>query len=364
MANTSIERATATRAFARRALAAILAAAAIPGILVPVPRADAAAAAAAAAAAQGVGARWLDEIIQGVVAEAKASARAGDAGASAAARGTGKLLVREADESLSAIARRAEGVAPAAARSGDRPSEAILEQRFRELTRNDARAAEVFGSLAPAEKRLVVEMGETARRVAARFPDNADELVRGLGTEGLAAVRVWGDDVAEVLAREGNQAVNVLRKTGRPGWNVYVGTVLPHKGKLAAAGVLAVFLANPEAFVDTAGNLTEYAAREFARAGIALAGAVAGGAARGVEGAIGEALAASGWNAAWARPLGVAAALAVIVVAALVLLGMPLRTLAAPLRWTAAAARGAANLLRRKTRPTPANETPAKGIEA
>ena len=47
--------------------------------------------------------------------------------------------------------------------------------------------------------------------------------------------------------------------------------VLPHKKKLAAAGVLAAFLADPDKFVDYAGQATEYAVREFARAGIQLA---------------------------------------------------------------------------------------------
>ena len=47
--------------------------------------------------------------------------------------------------------------------------------------------------------------------------------------------------------------------------------------------MLAAFLANPEKFVDYAGQATEYAVREFAKAGIQLASAVGGGAARGLE---------------------------------------------------------------------------------
>ena len=119
-------------------------------------------------------------------------------------------------------------------------------------------------------------------------------MVRRLGPEGLTAVRVFGDDVAEVLVKEGPESLGVLRKTGRGGWSFFTKQVLPHKKKLAAAGVLAAFLANPEKFVDYAGQATEFAVREFAKAGIQLASAVGGGAARGLETSIGQTLAAYG----------------------------------------------------------------------
>ena len=115
-------------------------------------------------------------------------------------------------------------------------------------------------------------MGETAQLLARRYPGEAETMVRRLGTEGLSAVRVFGDDVAEVLVKEGPESLGVLRKTGRGGWSFFTHEVLPHKKKLAAAGVLAAFLANPDKFVDYAGQATEYAVREFARAGIQLAG--------------------------------------------------------------------------------------------
>ena len=67
--------------------------------------------------------------------------------------------------------------------------------------------------------------------------------------------------------------------------------VLPHKKKLAAAGVLAAFMANPEKFVDYAGRATEFAVQEFAKAGIQLVSAISGGAARGLETTIGQTLA-------------------------------------------------------------------------
>src|SRR4029077_16390739 len=135
------------------------------------------------------------------------------------------------------------------------------------------------------EKRLVVEMGETAQQLARRYPREAETMVRRLGPDGLTAVRVFGDDVAEVLVKEGPESLGVLRKAGRGGWSFFTTQVLPHKKKLAAAGVLAAFLANPDKFVDYAGQATEYAVREFAKAGVQLAGAGGGGRGRRRRGA-------------------------------------------------------------------------------
>jgi hypothetical protein len=101
--------------------------------------------------------------------------------------------------------------------------------------------------------------------------------------------------------------------------------------------VLAAFLANPDKFVDYAGKATDYAVREFARAGLQLAGAVGGGAARGLESAISRSLANHGLDYAVLRYAGIALAGLVIVLATMVLLGMPvawmLRPLALPFRW-------------------------------
>ncbi len=196
---------------------------------------------------------------------------------------------------------------------------------------HDPEAVRAFSNLAPAEKRVVVELGETAQDLARRYPGpgQAEELIRNLGTEGLAAVRVYGDDVAEVVVKEGPSSLNVLRKTGRSGWSFFTREVLPHKKKLAAAGVLALFLANPERFVDSAGRVTEYAVGQFGKAGIALAGAVGAGAARGFE----AALASHGLDPAIWRPVAIAVSGIVVVIATLVLLGLPVRTLVRPLFW-------------------------------
>jgi len=275
---------------------------------------------------------WLDEVVQEVVLEAKAGGRAAAQGEPTAARSMGRLFAHEADEGLEIVAKRSEDLARAGRRV-EQPSEALLRTKFARLLPHDSDAARTFSTLAPAEKRLVVEMGETAQRLARRYPDQAEAMIRRLGTEGLSAVRVYGDDVAEVLAKEGPESLGVLRKTGRGGWNFFTETVLPNKKKLMAAGVLGAFLANPDQFVDYAGRATEYAVREFSKAGVQLASAMSGGAARGLESSIGQALATYGLDAPWFRRLGMGAAVLVVILAGMVILGLPIRWMFRPFTW-------------------------------
>ena len=188
-------------------------------------------------------------------------------------------------------------------------------------------------ALKPAEKRLVVELGETAQILARRYPHEAETMVRRLGPEGLTAVRVFGDDVAEVLVKEGPESLGVLRKTGRGGWSFFTHQVLPHKKKLAAAGVLTAFMVDPEKFVDFAGKATEYAVSEFGRAGIQLASAVGGGAARGLETSIGQTLAAYGLNFPAFRYLGMGLAGLAVLLSFMVVIGMPIRWMFRPFGW-------------------------------
>ena len=240
---------------------------------------------------------WLDDLVQDVILEAKAGGkglvRGGD-GARTEIRSVGRLFVtHEADETLEQLVRRSDELARAGRRV-EQPAEALLQARFSRLLKQDAQTLRVFEALKPAEKRLVVELGETAQILARRYPHEAETMVRRLGPEGLTAVRVFGDDVAEVLVKEGPESLGILRKTGRGGWSFFTNQVLPHKKKLAAAGILAAFMVNPEKFVDYAGQATEFAVREFARAGVQLASAVGGGAARGLETTIGNTLAAYG----------------------------------------------------------------------
>jgi hypothetical protein len=281
----------------------------------------------------------MDEVVQQVVREAKAEGKVAARVEESTARGAGRLFVREADQGLETLARRSDDLARTARRI-DQPAEALLEARFARLVRAEPEAARTFRSLAPAEKRLVVEMGETAQRLARRYPGQAETMIRRLGVEGMTAVRVYGDDVAQVAAKEGPESINVLRKTGRGGWAFFTGTVLPHKKKLAAAGVLALFLVNPDRFVDSAGRITEYAAEQFAKAGIQLAGAVGGGASRGLESAVEQALAAHGIDSVLARRVGMGLALVVIFLATMVLLGLPIGWILRPLSWPLRLVRG------------------------
>jgi hypothetical protein len=276
---------------------------------------------------------WLDDVVQEVVLEAKATGKAAARGGDgASAKVVGRLFVHEADEGLEALARRYDDLARVGRRM-DEPAEALLETRFTRLMRPEPEMTRSFKALKPAEKRFVLEMGETAQRLARRYPGEAETMIRRLGTEGLSAVRLYGDDVAEVLVKEGPESVGILRKTGRGGWNFFTGTVLPHKKKLIAAGVFAAFLANPDKFVDYAGQATEYAVREFARAGIQLAGAVSGGASRGLDRAITDTLATYGINSALARYVGMGLAGLVVFGALAVLVGLPLAWMLRPFRW-------------------------------
>jgi hypothetical protein len=275
---------------------------------------------------------WMDEVVQQAVREARTEGRAAARLEETTARGAGRLFVREADQGLETLARRSDDLARTARRI-DEPAEALLEARFARLVRAEPEAARTFRSLAPAEKRLVVEMGETAQLLARRYPGQAETMIRRLGVEGMTAVRVYGDDVAEVIAKEGPESVNVLRKTGRGGWKFFTETVLTHKKKLAAAGVLALFLANPDRFVDSAGRITEYAVAQFSKAGIQLAGAIGGGATRGLESAVAQSLAAHGIDSVLARRAGMGLALVVIFLATMVLLGLPIGWILRPLSW-------------------------------
>jgi hypothetical protein len=279
---------------------------------------------------------WLDDLVQDVIVEARASGkglvRGGDGARTEVARAGRLFLARDADEGLEHLVRRADELAHAGRRV-EQPAEALLQARFSRLIKQDPQTLRTFAALEPAERRLVVELGETARELARRYPREAETMVRRLGPEGLTAVRVFGDDVAEVLVKEGPESLSVLRKAGRGGWSFFTGQVLPHKKKLAAAGVLAVFMANPEKFVDYAGQATEFAVHEFAKAGIQLASAVTGGAARGLDRSIASTLAAYGLDFPALRYLGMGLAGLVVLLSFMVIVGLPIRWMFRPFGW-------------------------------
>ncbi|MFO0887836.1 MAG: hypothetical protein U0790_01690 [Isosphaeraceae bacterium] len=187
-----------------------------------------------------------------------------------------------------------------AGRRIEQPSRHCSSQ-FSRLLGRDPQAVRSFSALQPAESAW---WSSSARPPGGSpsYPEQAETMVRQLGPEGLTAMRVYGDDVAEVLVKEGPRPQRAPQdRQGR--LELLHPQVLPHKKKLAAA-VLAAFLADPDRFVDYAGQATEFAVREFARAGISLAAAAGGGVAQGLESSIGEALASRGLNQPFFRYLG------------------------------------------------------------
>jgi hypothetical protein len=276
---------------------------------------------------------WLDDVVHEVILETKAGGKRlihGGDGARAEFRSASRLFLgHNADETLEHLVRRSDELARAGRRV-EQPAEALLQARFSRLLKQDQETLRVFQALEPAEKRLVVELGETAQLLAKRFPREAETMVRQLGLEGLSAVRVFGDDIAETLVKEGPESLSVLRKAGRGGWSFFTRHVLPNKKKLAAAGILAAFLANPEKFVDYAGQATEFAVREFAKAGIQLASAVSGGAARGLDASIGQTLARYGFDNTLFRSIGMGVAGLIAVLSLLVIVGLPVSWILRP----------------------------------
>jgi hypothetical protein len=285
-------------------------------------------AAASTSAQAGVKVGWLDDVVKQVVRETEAG---GKSAVKTEAR-AGKLFAKDAEAGLETLVKRSDDFARSARRI-DAPAEAVLNARFARVVQGDAELARTFSNLAPAEKRVVVEMGETAQRLARRYPGQAEPMIRKLGVDGLTAVKVYGDDVAEVIAKEGPASVGILRKTGRGGWKFFTETVLPNKKKLAAAGILAAFLANPEQFVDTAGRATQYAVEQFSKAGIQLASAMGAGAVHGLETALGDQLSAYGLNNLVLRRLGMILAGLVVFGATMVILGVPVRWMLKPVTW-------------------------------
>jgi hypothetical protein len=286
---------------------------------------------------------WLDDVVREVITEARTGTRGlvKEGGAARVElRSAGRLFVRhDTEEGLEQLVKHSDELARAGRRI-EPVSESLLQSRFSRLLGHDPQALRSFAALKPAEKRLVVEMGEAASKLAQRYPKEAEAMVRQLGPEGLTAVRVFGDDVAEVMAKEGPETLNVLRKTGKGGWQFFTHQVLPHKKKLLAAGVLAAFLADPDRFVDYAGQATQFAVREFAKAGVSLAAAAGSGAAEGLESSIGQMLSDHGLDQPSFRYLGMGCAALVVVGSVFVILGLPIRLLLSPVTWPIRLLRG------------------------
>jgi hypothetical protein len=197
--------------------------------------------------------------------------------------------------------------------------EAGLLGRFGRLPGTNQALEAEFRLLPLAERRAVVELGESAQQIFRLYPpDEALALVQHLDAAGLAQARTYGDFVVdgahwlqsgEVLesladrklsAEEAAAVAKTLglrslpetipaekttqlwkaavRKSGEGVGRFWREYIVPHKGKWLAAGLLASYLAMPEKFHDALGNLTEYGTRKLTE----LGASVALGAGRGV----------------------------------------------------------------------------------
>jgi hypothetical protein len=189
----------------------------------------------------------------------------------------------------------------------------------------------------PAQRAAII-LAEGGRGVADKIPDlaaRAKFLERG-GAETVAAIGLGGDEVAQAALRL-DAALQAGRVSGAPGfrpamltdfgelmvrrgeagprfWKRYVA---PHWKQWLAGGAMTALLVNPDAFVDTAGDLTDEGFRilgemlgEAAALTIRGAGQVAGTIAQNATEAVWETF-FSGWK-------GVAATVGVLAVLLLV----------------------------------------------
>jgi hypothetical protein len=155
-------------------------------------------------------------------------------------------------------------------------SEAEVLRRFERFENVDDALRKEFREL-PLQKRvLVVELGETSRKILGSHP-NAEEVIRKLDGDGLLQARTYGDFVADGVELMGPEYKCVIRKTGSGAAEFYSKYLKPHYKELAAAGLASAYLIAPERFHDAAGHLTESAARELTRLGIEVGGAASRG---------------------------------------------------------------------------------------
>jgi hypothetical protein len=267
----------------------------------------------------------LEGLVRAVMEDSRAEAKAG-----AKIAGEAHLL-RGGEELFENAARQHELMLRTAGRMAELDERAIAKRLAKLAVPANSEAVRALEALSVPERHFVVEAAETAGALCRKYPGQATSMIRQLGPEGLSYVRVYGDDVAQIVLKEGPESLGVLRKGGRAAWGFFKEDVLPHKKKLIAAGVLAAFLANPDQFVDMAGRATDYAVREFARAGVELASVVPGAVSQGVHAGVSSTLDRWGLNYGPVRWTAFSLALLIAAAAGLRLIGRPLRTLALPL---------------------------------
>ena len=250
---------------------------------------------------------WLDEIVQEVVLEAKAGGRVA-AGAEATATRSGGAAVRPRGR------RGAGDRGPAVRRPG--PGRPAGRPALRGPAPHAVRPAPAARPRGRAHLLRTRPGREAAGRRDGRDRPAARPPLPRPGRDDDPPPRHRGPLRRPRLRRRRGRGPRQgrAREPGRPPQDrpgrldvLHRRRSCPTRRSWLAAGVLAAFLANPDKFVDYAGQATEFAVREFAKAGVQLAGAVGGGAARGFEASIGQALATYGLDVAVLRQLGMAA---------------------------------------------------------
>ena len=151
--------------------------------------------------------------------------------------------------------------------------EAESLRRLERLEHVDDSIRREFRELSVGQRSRALEMGTAAQLVLRRYDDGIDVL-RKLDGDGIVLLQTYGDFVADGVKLAGPEYKLVVRKTGTGARRFLNDYLRPNYKKLAAAGLATVYLTSPEKFHDGAGNLTAWAAEQFASLGIDVASAV------------------------------------------------------------------------------------------
>jgi hypothetical protein len=156
-----------------------------------------------------------------------------------------------------------------------------LLRQFERLEGVNGELRDAFKKLSGSERAALVELVSAGQRVArGHNPVDAVALIRKLDGDGLIQGRTYGDFVYLGVDKMGPEYKSVVAKMGE-GAGVFFNKVInPHWEKWTAAGLAVAYLAAPEKFHDSLGQLTEYAVQKLTEAGIRTGESVTGGLAK------------------------------------------------------------------------------------
>jgi len=162
------------------------------------------------------------------------------------------------------------------------PDDAVF-RRFQDLTDDDMLRTAFRTVEDPWQRRLIVEVSESATDILRRNGDDGATILRNMDKEGLVFHRMLPESrhTIEAMFKDSADAKTLLRKTGNHGAEFYEKYVRPHKKKWVAAGLFTAFFANPEYWINETGQLTEHAITKLAELGVSVAEGAARGTARG-----------------------------------------------------------------------------------